>query len=101
MACFTVESRPSLLATAIQLLRTASYRVQWILLWLTMRINSIGHPETATLSHPHYSHSMVLGGFDEISYTTRLIPRTSLMILFEITASTSGGMRNQSAVMPS
>ncbi len=27
-----------------------------------------------------YSHSIVAGGFDETSYTTRLMPRTSLMM---------------------
>jgi len=27
-----------------------------------------------------YSHSMVAGGFPEISYTTRLTPRTSLIM---------------------
>lgn len=31
-----------------------------------------------------YSHSMVAGGLELMSYVTRLIPRTSLMILFEI-----------------
>ncbi|MEM5343791.1 GNAT family N-acetyltransferase [Paraburkholderia azotifigens] len=30
-----------------------------------------------------YSHSIVAGGLPEISYTTRLIPRTSLMIRFD------------------
>ena len=32
---------------------------------------------------PH-SHSIVLGGFELMSYTTRFTPRTSLMILEEI-----------------
>jgi hypothetical protein len=36
-----------------------------------------------------YSHSMVAGGFDEMSYTTRLMPRTSLMMRDEILASRS------------
>ena len=36
-----------------------------------------------------YSHSIVLGGFDDMSRTTRLTPGTSLMILREITSSTS------------
>ena len=56
-----------------------------------------------TLRHaalPH-SHSMVLGGLEEMSYTTRLIPLTSLIILFEIRASSSWGSLAQSAVMPS
>ncbi len=36
-----------------------------------------------------YSHSMVAGGFDEMSYTTRLMPRTSLVMRLEILPSTS------------
>ncbi len=36
-----------------------------------------------------YSHSMVAGGFDDTSYTTRLIPRTSLMMREERRASSS------------
>jgi hypothetical protein len=35
-----------------------------------------------TFLTPH-SHSIVAGGFPEMSYTTRLIPRTSLMIRFD------------------
>src|SRR5689334_20957259 len=38
-----------------------------------------------------HSHSMVAGGFDEISSTTRLMPRTSLIIRLEILASTCCG----------
>ncbi|GEM_PF-2196802 len=48
-----------------------------------------------------YSHSIVLGGFGEMSSTTRLTPRTSLIILVLILASTSSGMRDQSAVIAS
>lgn len=36
-----------------------------------------------------YSHSMVAGGFEEMSYTTRFTPSTSLMIRFEIRPKTS------------
>ena len=36
-----------------------------------------------------YSHSIVAGGFELMSYTTRLTPRTSLMIRVEIRARTS------------
>lgn len=46
-----------------------------------------------------YSHSMVAGGFDEISYTTRFTPRTSLMMRFDMRPNTSYGMWYQSAVM--
>ena len=35
------------------------------------------------LAHAPYSHSIVAGGFDEMSYTTRLMPRTSLMTRLE------------------
>lgn len=31
----------------------------------------------------NYSHSIVAGGLPEMSYTTRLIPRTSLMMRFD------------------
>lgn len=51
--------------------------------------------------HLPHSHSIVLGGFELMSYTTRFTPFTSLMIRLEILASTSCGKRNQSAVMPS
>ena len=44
---------------------------------------------------------MVAGGFEEMSYTTRLMPRTSLMMRFDIRARTSYGMRVQSAVIAS
>lgn len=49
---------------------------------------------------PH-SHSMVAGGFPEMSYTTRLIPRTSLMIRFDTCPSNSCGRCAQCAVMKS
>jgi hypothetical protein len=48
-----------------------------------------------------YSHSMVAGGFEEMSYTTRLMPRTSLMMRDEMRARSSCGSRAQSAVIPS
>src|SRR5687768_4369962 len=48
-----------------------------------------------------YSHSMVLGGFEETSYTTRFTPRTSLVIRDETRARKSCGRRAQSAVIPS
>ncbi len=37
----------------------------------------------------NHSHSMVAGGLDEMSYTTRLTPRTSLMMRLEIRPSSS------------
>ena len=36
-----------------------------------------------------YSHSIVAGGFDVMSYTTRLIPFTSFTMRFDITFNTS------------
>src|SRR6266851_1206271 len=49
----------------------------------------------------HHSHSIVEGGFELMSYTTRLMPRTSLTMRDEIRARSSCGSRAQSAVMPS
>ena len=48
-----------------------------------------------------YSHSMVAGGLELISYVTRFTPFTSLMMRVEMRASTSCGNGYQSAVMPS
>jgi hypothetical protein len=48
-----------------------------------------------------HSHSIVAGGFDETSYTTRLMARTSLMTRDEILARSSCGSLAQSPVMPS
>ena len=36
-----------------------------------------------------YSHSMVPGGLEVMSYTTRLTPLTSLMILFDMVSNSS------------
>src|SRR5204863_7838566 len=48
-----------------------------------------------------YSHSMVPGGFEVTSYTTRFTPFTSFTIRLEIVLSTSCGSGTQSAVIPS
>src|SRR5207253_7697495 len=48
-----------------------------------------------------HSHSMVPGGFEVMSKTTRLTPFTSLTIRLLIRASTSYGTRAQSAVIAS
>ncbi len=53
------------------------------------------------LNYISYSHSIVPGGLEETSYTTRFTPRTSLMMREEASASNSGGSRAQSAVIPS
>src|SRR5690606_22854233 len=55
-------------------------------------------PSQRTNTH---SHSIVPGGFELISYTTRLIPRTSLTIRFETRARKGAGSCAQSAVIPS
>ncbi len=49
----------------------------------------------------NHSHSIVAGGLPEISYTTRLIPRTSLMMRFDTCPSSSCGRCAQCAVMKS
>src|SRR5262245_29912385 len=48
-----------------------------------------------------HSHSIVAGGLPEMSYTTRLMPCTSLMMRFEVRASKSCGSGAQCAVMKS
>src|ERR1041384_7728598 len=48
-----------------------------------------------------HSHSIVAGGLELTSYTTRFTPRTWLMMRLEIRPSTSCGKGYQSAVMPS
>src|SRR5437870_1535157 len=48
-----------------------------------------------------HSHSMVAGGLEVMSYTTRLTWGTSLTIRLEICASTLYGICAQSAVIPS
>jgi four helix bundle protein len=58
------------------------------------------HSVNASLGNA-YSHSIVAGGFELTSYTTRFTPRTSLMMRLLIPASTSGGNAYQSAVIPS
>lgn len=48
-----------------------------------------------------YSHSIVAGGLELTSYTTRFTPRTSLIMRLLIRPNTSAGNANQSAVIPS
>ena len=52
-------------------------------------------------SRRRYSHSIVAGGFDEMSSATRFTPGTSLMMRFEIRSRSSYGRRAQSAVIAS
>src|SRR5207237_3861610 len=51
--------------------------------------------------YDYYSHSIVPGGFDVMSNTTRFTPLTSLTMRLLIRASTSYGTRAQSAVIAS
>jgi len=48
-----------------------------------------------------YSHSIVAGGLELTSYTTRLIPRTSLMMRDDTRFNKAYGNSAQSAVMKS
>src|SRR5664280_2662260 len=48
-----------------------------------------------------YSHSMVAGGLELMSSTTRLTPRTSFVMRLEMRCNRSGGNRAQSAVIAS
>lgn len=60
------------------------------------QLRSVPRPERRT-----HSHSIVAGGFDVQSSTTRLIWRHSFVMRVEIVASTSYGTRDQSAVIAS
>jgi len=48
-----------------------------------------------------HSHSMVAGGLPEMSYTTRLMPRTSLMMRLDTLDNSACGSSAQCAVMKS
>ena len=63
-----------------------------------VNIPSVGDSPRST---PNHSHSIVPGGFDVTSYTTRLMPCTSLMIRVAVRLSTSWGNSKNSAVIPS
>src|SRR5690606_12865097 len=58
-------------------------------------------PAGAARPAPAYSHSMVAGGFELMSYTTRLTPGTSLMMRRAMASSTSWGSRAHRASSPS
>jgi hypothetical protein len=69
--------------------------------WTRGALRLFDTPFGSCLECRAHSHSMVEGGFEETSYTTRLMPRTSLTMRLETLASSSWGRRAQSAVMPS
>ena len=60
----------------------------------------IFHYYKSTIYKP-YSHSIVPGGFEVMSYTTRLIPATSLIIRFETLSKNAWGKCEKLAVIPS
>ncbi len=59
------------------------------------------YPGSGEVDLATYSHSIVAGGLPDTSYTTRLIPRTSLMMRFDTRASSSCGSAAHCAVMKS
>src|SRR5512135_1094687 len=59
------------------------------------------NPRAGMLNAALHSHSMVPGGLEVMSYTTRLMPLISLTMRLEMVLSTSVGRGTQSAVMPS
>ena len=54
-----------------------------------VRISSSRPTKQVAFSAPRHSHSMVAGGLDDTSYTTRLTPLTLFIISFESRANTS------------
>src|SRR5882762_5551168 len=66
--------------------------------WVSQVRSPLLHCQTFS---QNYSHSIVLGGLELISYTTLVTPGTSFTIRVEIRSSTSPGNRTQSAVMAS
>ncbi len=65
------------------------------------RVPSRGQPRTTSSGSYAHSHSIVAGGFDEMSRQTRLRPLTSLMMRLLILRITSTGSISQSAVIAS
>jgi hypothetical protein len=66
-------------------------------------LSGVASPHAGTLIRPpsRYSHSIVAGGLPEMSYTTRLMPRTSLMMRLETLPNNACGNGAQCAVMKS
>src|SRR5690242_12519782 len=63
---------------------------------VTRELQRAAHPGLVA-----HSHSIVAGGLPEMSYTTREMPATSLMMRLEMWPSTSYGSGAQFAVMKS
>ena len=68
----------------LQVLWLAAHEVVVLVFWLCMRLSPTGLP--AQEAKQFYSHSMVAGGLELMSYTTRFIPLTLLMISFDTLA---------------
>jgi hypothetical protein len=68
---------------------------------ISLTSSFLSFPRLSEADPHHHSHSIVPGGFEVMSYTTRFTPRTSFTIRFEIVFSTSYGSETQSAVIPS
>lgn len=75
-------------------------KMQSVMQWQREKAAKLLKTKASRLS-TRYSHSMVAGGLEVQSSTTRLIWRHSLVMRVEMVASTSYGMRDQSAVMAS
>lgn len=69
--------------------------------WISIRYVSFSIASDSPRQTSIHSHSIVAGGFPEMSYTARLIPRTSLMIRFDTRPSSEYGRCAQCAVMKS
>src|SRR5204862_8112287 len=66
-----------------------------------VRALPVGDGDHDVVECGRYSHSIVEGGFDEMSSATRFTPGISLMIRLEIVSSRLYGSRAQSAVIAS
>lgn len=66
-----------------------------------LRSNAVKSAFSHQIKLASYSHSIVAGGLDVISYSTRFTCLTSLTRRTEIFSRTSQGMRAQSEVIPS
>ncbi len=62
--------------------------VEQAVLRVDVEMDEVG-ARRAILARARYSHSIVLGGLEEMSYTTRFTPLTSLMMRDEIRPSSS------------
>ena len=85
----------------LQQLVDAAGAVEQRIFGVQVQVDEITHGPGQLWARSAYSHSIVDGGFELMSNTTRLMPFTSLTTRDEIVARSSCGRRAQSAVMPS